>query len=182
LIPAVKDPEADHFQETYIKLIMKYLPDYPITHVGVSTSYARCLTDIPNISFSMLRHALATPFGAKFLRDMKKLGIPVHVWTVNDESWMEWSIRKEVSGVITDEVDLFHEVCDRFGDGKEQAQVGLKSRKKKNSKGLNSWFLYRILRFWGEMALVHILVSIFMAVQWLKHGSPRRRVKKALDG
>jgi len=163
---------------------MKYLPDYPITHVGVSTSYARCLTDIPNISFSMLRHALVSPFGAKFLRDMRKLGIPVHVWTVNEESWMEWSIRKEVSGVITDEVDLFHEVCDRLGDGKEQAQVGMeKSQKeKKKTKGLNSWFLYRTARFWGEMALFHIVISIFMAGQWLRHGSPRHRVKKALDG
>ncbi|KAI0390867.1 PLC-like phosphodiesterase [Xylariaceae sp. FL0594] len=148
---------------TYIKLSMKYLPDFPITHVGVSLSYARCLTDVPNISFSMLRYSLASPFGARFIRDMKDLGIPVYVWTVNEESWMEWAVRRELAGVITDEVDLFHEVLDG---------------KKEKGKGKGS--LYRSVRFLGEMALFHLLVSLFMAAQWLRHGSPRRRVRKAL--
>ncbi|KAI3322555.1 PLC-like phosphodiesterase [Xylariaceae sp. AK1471] len=165
---------------TYIKLSMKYLPDYPITHVGFSTTYARCLTHIPNISFSMLRHTIASPFGGRFLRDMKQLGIPVHVWTVNEENWMEWSVRKGLSGVITDEVALFHEVCDRVSNGKGQTQSTNKSRGK--AAGLNSWFLYRTVRFWGEMALIHFLIAIFMARDWLKHGSPSHHISKTLSG
>ncbi|KAI0479571.1 PLC-like phosphodiesterase [Xylaria cf. heliscus] len=162
---------------TYIKLSMKYLPNYPITHVGFSTTYARCLTDIPNISFSMLRHTIASPFGGRFLTDMKELGIPVYVWTVNEESWMEWSVRKELTGVITDEVALFHEVCKRMGNGGSQVQTTDKSQTKRS--GLNT--LYRMGRFWCEMVLFHFLIAIFMAREWLKHGSPSHRINKALN-
>ncbi|GAP85859.1 putative glycerophosphoryl diester phosphodiesterase protein [Rosellinia necatrix] len=162
----------------YIKLSMKYLPGYPITHVGFSISYARCLTDIPNVSFSMLRYTLATPSGKRFLRDMDQLGIPVHVWTVNEESWMEWSIREKISGVITDEVALFHEVCNRMGNSNGQPQAVTHDQKK--ATGLNSWFLYRTARFWGEMALFHFLITIFMARERLKYGSPRHRINKEL--
>ncbi|KAH8165628.1 hypothetical protein CIB48_g2612 [Xylaria polymorpha] len=163
----------------YIKLSMKYLPNYPITHVGFSTTYARCLTDIPNISFSMLRYTLASPSGLRFLKDMKELGIPVYVWTVNEENWMEWCVRKEFTGVITDEVALFHEVCNRMGDGNSQIQTTDKSQKR--ATGLNNWFLYRTLRFWGEMAVIHFLITIVMAREWLKHGSPSHRISKALN-
>ncbi|KAI0202024.1 PLC-like phosphodiesterase [Astrocystis sublimbata] len=157
----------------YIKLSMKYLPTYPITHVGFSTTYARCLVDIPNISFSMLRHTIASPFGLRFLRDMKKLGIPVHVWTVNEESWMEWSIRKEVSGVITDEVALFHKVCDRMGD--------LDGKSGKRAAGLKSFSLFQFVRFWAEIALFQFLVTAYMARERWRHGSPEHRVNKALN-
>lgn len=158
---------------------MKYLPDYPITLIGFSTTYARCLTHIPNISFSMLRHTMASPFGGQFLRDMKQLGIPVHVWTLNDESWMEWSVKKGFSGVITDEVSLFHEVCDRMRNDDGQARSSDQSRKR---SGLNSWYLYRTVRFWGEMALIHFLITIFMAKDWLRHGSPSHHINKTLNG
>ncbi|KAJ2989187.1 hypothetical protein NUW58_g3596 [Xylaria curta] len=163
---------------TYIKLSMKYLPGYRITHVGFSTAYARCLTGIPNISFSMLRHTIASPFGGCFLRDMKELGIPVYVWTVNEESWMEWSVQKELSGVITDEVDLFHEVCNRMGNDDSQTQ-DIKSQRK--SVGLSPRLLYRTARFWGEMALIHCLIAVFMTREWFQHGSISHRISKALS-
>ncbi|KAI1738995.1 PLC-like phosphodiesterase [Xylaria scruposa] len=162
---------------TYIKLSMKYLPDYHITHVGFSTTYARCLVDIPNISFSMLRHAIASPFGGRFLKDMKNLGIPVYVWTVNEEAWMEWSVRKELTGVITDEVALFHEVCDRMSNGDSQIPI----TDKKKTKGLKSWSLYRAARFWGEMVLFQFLIAVFMAKERFKYGSPSYRINKALN-
>ncbi|KAF2973364.1 hypothetical protein GQX73_g234 [Xylaria multiplex] len=161
---------------TYIKLSMTYLPDYHITHVGFSTSYARCLTHIPNISFSMLRHSVASPFGGRFLRDMKQLGIPVHVWTVNEENWMEWSVREELSGVITDEVALFHDVCDRIGNAEGQAPATNKGLRKTTAP--KSWFLYQKARFWGEMVLIHFLITIFLARDWLKHGSQSRHINK----
>ncbi|KAI0870620.1 PLC-like phosphodiesterase [Hypoxylon argillaceum] len=163
---------------TYIELSMKYLPNFPITHVGFSTTYARYLTDIPNISFSILRHALSSPFGKCFLRDMNKLGIPVYVWTVNEENWMEWSIRKQLSGVITDEVALFREVCKRLGNNEGQTQATNKSRKKAVS--VKSWF-YRTARLWGEMTLLNFFATLFLAREWLK-GSPRHRISKVLSG
>ncbi|KAI1177205.1 PLC-like phosphodiesterase [Nemania sp. FL0916] len=165
---------------TYIKLSMKYLPEYRITHLGFSISYARCLTHIPNISFSMLHYTLASPSGGRFLRDMEALGIPVYVWTVDEESWMEWSIRKQLTGVITDEVALFKEVCKRVGNGDHPMQTTDKRRKK--STGLKSWFIYRTVRFWGEMAMFYVLATIFLGRERLKHGSPRHRVDKALNG
>ncbi len=39
------------------------------------------------------------------------------VWTVNKEMWMEWSIRHEVDGVISDDPKRFLEVCKRWGSG-----------------------------------------------------------------
>lgn len=168
--------ELNTHQATYIKLSMKYLPSYPITHVGFSTTYARCLTHIPNISFSMQRHALASPCGGRFLRDMKRLGIPVHVWTVNEEGCMEWSIEKELSGVITDEVALFREVCNRTGS--DEVRTPTTSSRQKNAFRI----IYQNMRFWVEIALVHLLITLFQARQWLKYGSPRRHIKRELNG
>ncbi len=162
---------------------MTYLPNYPITHVGFSTTYARCLKDIPNISFSMLRHTLASPFGGRFLRDMNQLGIPVHVWTVNEESWMEWSVRgvqKGLSGVITDDVALFHGVCNRMGNIEGQTPTTNKHQRK--AGGLNSWFLYRTVRFWGEIALVHFIIALFITREWVRHGSLSHHIGRELNG
>lgn len=63
------------------------------------------------------------PFGAKFLRDAKRLERLVYVWTVNDENLMKWSIRKEVDGVITDDPKKFLEVCDRWEEGERKVTV-----------------------------------------------------------
>ncbi|KAK5628674.1 hypothetical protein RRF57_004389 [Xylaria bambusicola] len=160
----------------YIKLSMTYLPDYRITHVGFSTTYARCLIDIPNISFSMLRHTLASPCGRRFIRDMRKLDIPVYVWTVNKEIWMEWSVQRELSGVITDEVALFREVCGRMSSVEVHTPITNKRQKKFSRR------LYETIRFCGEMTLLHFLIAIFLAREWLKHGSPSRHIGKVLNG
>ncbi|OTB09053.1 hypothetical protein M426DRAFT_29083, partial [Hypoxylon sp. CI-4A] len=96
----------------YVKITQKYLPGFQIAHVGVSNIYARAIAaHVPNLSVSMLRYLLAMPIaGWRFIRDMKKAGHPIYIWTVNDEDWMEWSIHKEVDGVITDDPKLFLEV------------------------------------------------------------------------
>ena len=54
------------------------------------------------------------PFGNAFLRDVKKAKRSVFAWTVNDEEWMKWSIRKELDGVITDDPKKYLEVCDDY--------------------------------------------------------------------
>lgn len=164
---------------TYIKSSMEHLPGYRITHVGHSIEYARCLTDIPNISFSLSRYGLASPSGGRFLRDMCHLGISVYVWTVNEESWMEWSIRSQLSGVITDEVALFHEVCKRMDNGSDQTRAA--TRNARATAGLKPRFLYQTARFWCEIALFHILLAIFMAKERLRHGPLRHRISKTLN-
>ncbi|KAI0434358.1 PLC-like phosphodiesterase [Xylaria sp. FL1042] len=164
---------------TYIKLSMIYLPDYPITHVGFSISYARCLIDIPNISFSIRQHALASSSGERFLQDMKQLGIPTYVWTVNEESRMEWSVRKGLSGVITDEVALFREVCNRMRCVDAQTSVISKPQKKAS---LSYWSLYRSVRFRGEMVVFNFLATMFIIREWLKHGSISHHINKVLNG
>lgn len=93
---------------------------------------------------------------------------------------MEWSIRKHVSGVITDEVALFHEVCKRMENGEGQSRANSRTRRK--AAGFKSSFLYLTLRFWGEMTLFNILATIFLTREFIKGGSTRHRVNKALNG
>jgi phosphatidylglycerol phospholipase C len=52
------------------------------------------------------------PCGRKFLADAKEAGRAVFVWTVNDESLMRWSIEQGVDAVLTDDPELFLQVCE----------------------------------------------------------------------
>lgn len=111
----------------YIPLCQKYLPTYPITHIGFSIPYARkfLTPTFPNVSFNMLQKILVGPFGASFLRDAKKEGRPVFTWTVNEVGWMRWCIGREVDGVITDDPRLFLEVCEGWkGEMVEEGKGG----------------------------------------------------------
>jgi phosphatidylglycerol phospholipase C len=64
----------------------------------------------------MLQKVMIGPLGTKFMRDCKKADRPLFLWTVNDEGWMKWSIRKEVDGVITDDPKKFVEVCEKYDE------------------------------------------------------------------
>ncbi|KAI0597341.1 PLC-like phosphodiesterase [Biscogniauxia sp. FL1348] len=198
-VPAKQRPWSERitpccWDAKYIRLCLAHLPGFRITHVGHSTAYARALVDqVPGLSVSMLRHALASPLaGPRFLRDMRARGVPVHAWTVNEEAWMEWCVRRGsggaggyIAGVITDDPVLFREVRERVGgkEGKGEGEGGGEGmdmgEKKKNgvaravAKG--AWFGF-------EMLLFHILLVVFAGTAWLKHGSPRRRVREELRG
>ena len=101
----------------YLPLAMKYLPGFPITHIGFSVSYARHFFHVPNVSFNMLLPMLIAPGGSRFLRDAReKHRREVYAWTVNDRDKMEWCIRRKLDGVITDDPKLFLQVCDEFDD------------------------------------------------------------------
>ena len=65
----------------------------------------------------MFQKVLTGPVGKSFLKDIRKAGRSIFVWTVNDEEMMKWSIRKEVDGVITDDPKKYLEVCKDY-DGK----------------------------------------------------------------
>ncbi|KAI0147028.1 PLC-like phosphodiesterase [Xylariaceae sp. FL1272] len=160
----------------YINLSMKYLPAFHVTFLGVSIKYARQLTNIPNISFSIVKWALASPCGTSFIRDMKKLGLPVYVWTLNDEYWMEWAIRKQLAGVITDQVARYNDVRDRVDDKEENGRLRTRT---KGRRPISSTVALT-LRFWAEIALFQSLITVFMTIDRVKNGSPKSQVRKAL--
>ncbi|MCJ1254660.1 hypothetical protein MMC24_002475 [Lignoscripta atroalba] len=131
-------------QAKYVPLCTTYLPHFPITHIGISTSYARQFLSIPSISFNLLQQILMGPLGARFLRDARSLNRPVFAWTVNEEAMMRWSIRAAVDGVITDDPKKFREVSREWEQGKREVIIGV--------------------RAWLYVVWVHILVVIFGAL------------------
>ncbi|KAI9819724.1 MAG: hypothetical protein M1832_003958 [Thelocarpon impressellum] len=100
----------------YLPLCHTYLPDFPITHIGFSITYARQFLKVPNVSFNLLQKVLMGPCGAGFLRDARAADRAVFVWTVNEDDLMRWSIRKDVDGVITDNPKRFLEICDGYDE------------------------------------------------------------------
>lgn len=109
----------------YIPLCQYYLPGFPISHIGFSTCYARQFLKVENCSFNMLQKVLLGPIGAKFMRDVRKAGRQLFVWTVNDENLMKWSIQRRVDGVITDDPKKFKDICDSYGDHEPAANPSL---------------------------------------------------------
>ncbi|KZL76907.1 glycerophosphoryl diester phosphodiesterase [Colletotrichum tofieldiae] len=109
------------WNQPYITHVRTILPTYPLALISWSPLYAcKFLSPSqPNLSFNMFQKALVGPVGKRFIGDVKKADRRLFVWTVNDEEWMEWSIRAGADGVITDDPELFLEVCRRWkgGDG-----------------------------------------------------------------
>ncbi|KAJ0295807.1 hypothetical protein COL516b_012225 [Colletotrichum fioriniae] len=104
------------WNQPYITHVRTILPNYPISLISWSPLYARnfLTPKQPNLSFNMFQKSLVGPVGKLFIRDVKKNHRQLFVWTVNDEEWMEWSIRAGADGVITDDPELFREVCKRW--------------------------------------------------------------------
>ncbi len=78
------------------------------------------------MSFNMLQRVMIGPIGSKFMRDCKKQNRSLFLWTVNEEGWMKWSIKKEVDGVITDDPKKFLEVCRDYDDNAPIHRLTLK--------------------------------------------------------
>jgi glycerophosphoryl diester phosphodiesterase len=100
----------------FLPLCMHHLPGFPISHIGLSTCYARQFLKVPNVSFNMLQKVLFGPIGANFIKDVKDAGRQIFIWTVNSDNMMRWGIQKEVDGVITDDPKRFKEICDNWTD------------------------------------------------------------------
>ncbi|KAF1946020.1 tubulin-domain-containing protein [Clathrospora elynae] len=94
----------------YLPLCSRYLPGFPISHIGFSTLIASYFFTVPNVSFNMAQAILMTPWGRLFIQKAQGNGRPVYAWTVNEESRMRWDIRHGLDGVITDDPKLFLEV------------------------------------------------------------------------
>lgn len=106
LLLCILDYLIDH-KAKILPLYAKQLPGFPITHIGVSTLYARQFLKVPCVSFNMLQQIMVGPCGSSFLRDLRKANRSIFLWTVNEEKAMKWSIRKGVDGVITGKFMLF---------------------------------------------------------------------------
>ncbi|KAG9236214.1 putative glycerophosphoryl diester phosphodiesterase [Amylocarpus encephaloides] len=102
------------WHEKHLPFCTEFLHGFPIAYIGFSILYARQFLKVPKVNFNMLQKIMVGPFGSAFLRDIKKARRSIFLWTVNEESWMKWSIRKEVDGVITDDPKKFLEVCDSY--------------------------------------------------------------------
>ena len=122
----------------FLPLANYYLPDFPVTHIGFSTCYARQFLAAPNVGFNILQKVLLGPIGSNFLRDVKAAGRQLLVWTVNEEKVMKWCIQTEVDGVITDDPELFRKVCDEWRDDQEIIRTSL-------AQVLYTFWLYFVL-------------------------------------
>jgi len=145
----------------YLPLCSKYLPGYPIAHIGFSIPYALQFLKVPNVSFNMHHKVVAGPGGSSFLREAKAAGRSIFLWTVNDVAWMKWSIGKEVDGVITDDPKKYLEVCKNYGGEKVRLP----------------------LRKWGSVIWINIIAALFSLLFRSKYGFKINieKVKKSLE-
>ncbi|CCC12474.1 hypothetical protein SMACR_06553 [Sordaria macrospora] len=137
------------WNENYINVAKTYFPSYRFAYIGFSLPYAsRFLSEVhSDVDFNLMQHMLVGPIGARFISKIRKAQRKLYIWTVNEERWMEWGIRKGVDGVITDDPKLFLEVCERWSE-KEEEQVGSGSKRGgqlKNFKMHVNAFLLQIL-------------------------------------
>ncbi|KIW14438.1 hypothetical protein PV08_07222 [Exophiala spinifera] len=102
----------------FLSLCTKYVPDFPVAHIGFSTTMAREYLKVPHVGFNMLLYSLLGPVGARFMRDVRKQKRPLFVWTVDEPNLMTWCIHRAVDGVITDNPELFRRICDDWDDKK----------------------------------------------------------------
>lgn len=105
----------------YVPLCSRYLPGFPISHIGFSTLIASYFFTVPNVSFNMQQAILMTPWGRLFIRKAQHDQRPVYAWTVNQESRMRWDIRQGLDGVITDDPKVFLEVRRSWHEGTKDA-------------------------------------------------------------
>ncbi|KAH7026106.1 PLC-like phosphodiesterase, partial [Microdochium trichocladiopsis] len=135
----------------YIRLSRKYLPAFPLANVTWSPFYAGAVAEaVPDAALSVHRLALYSPFGQLLMRRVRRSGNhPLYSWTINEESWMEWAIRRRLDGIITDDPKLYLEVCKRY-----RRESGLQRARRRWSlhntrQALHAWFevLYFIWAF-----------------------------------
>ncbi|WDK20437.1 glycerophosphoryl diester phosphodiesterase [Colletotrichum graminicola] len=165
------------WNQPYITHVRTILPAYPLALISWSPIYAREFLSAsqPNLSFNMFQKALVGPVGQRFIRDVQEADRRLFAWTVNDEEWMEWSIRAGVDGVITDDPELFLEVCRRWkgddDDDDDERTVSLKAtgedpaaRAARRAGRVRDGTWRRALRLHLNVAAIQVLVLLFTPV------------------
>ncbi|RYP64500.1 hypothetical protein DL769_006638 [Monosporascus sp. CRB-8-3] len=167
----------------------RHLPGFRLAHVGFSTTYARALLLHRLVSAaSLLRFSLASPLlGARFARDMRRAGVPLFVWTVNDAAWMRWAVRRRLDGVITDDPKLFLDVCRGMvaatggerGDNPDHGDGGDGGVRREAGGPLRK--LARSAKSCALVLLVELLHFIWLIYLFWQHGGPETEVGKSLE-
>lgn len=70
------------------------------------------------MGINMFTMLIIGPRGHALLQEVKKKRSDrsILLWTVNGDTWMKWSIRQEVDGVITDDPKKYLEVCKGYNE------------------------------------------------------------------
>ncbi|CAL3972608.1 hypothetical protein PZA11_004319 [Diplocarpon coronariae] len=132
----------------YIPVCDKHLPGFPITHIGWNIPYARQFLDVPGISFNMFQKMMIGPGGERFMKDVRKAGRSLFLWTINDDNSMRWCISKQVDGVITDDPKRYLEICKIYNG--EKVKISLKQ--------------------WSTLMLIKVMSPIFRVLVEKKYG------------
>lgn len=154
----------------YLDLCIKYLPTYPACNIGFSTCHARQFLRVPDIGFNMFAKTLLGPIGDRFIKDVQDSGRQLYIWTVNEPNIMKWGIIKGVDGVITDNPELFNNVCDGFDPDADKAQITLK-------QWLYTFWLYFLVALFS-IPLKHRLAG--SADSFLKSQQQKLKFKSSL--
>ncbi|KDN68633.1 putative glycerophosphoryl diester phosphodiesterase [Colletotrichum sublineola] len=162
-------------KQPYITHVRTILPAYALALISWSPLYARKFLSAsqPNLSFNMFQKALVGPVGQRFIKDVQEADRRLFAWTVNDEEWMEWSIRAGVDGVITDDPELFLEVCRRWKDDDDDDETTVvpkatgeepAARAARRAGRVRDGTWRRTLRLHLNVAAVQALILLFTPV------------------
>ena len=105
----------------YLAPAQEHLPGYSTMHIAFNVTYARQFFEVANIGFNAMFYALLMPGGKRFLRDAQDVyNRKVLSWTINGEDNMKWCIRRGLDGVVTDEVEMYLDLAERFDETTEK--------------------------------------------------------------
>jgi len=154
------------WNENYIHHARLHLPGHALAYIGFSLLYARrFLSDKhADVHFNLFQPSLVGPLGARFRRAIRERGRKLFVWTVNEEGWMEWAVRKGVDGVITDEVDRLGGVLDRFGVGAGSGVVGEVGVVVSGDKGVIKW--PGLVGLYARAVVLQAAALVFSLLLW----------------
>ncbi|KAL9049082.1 MAG: hypothetical protein Q9162_007397 [Coniocarpon cinnabarinum] len=133
----------------YVPLCEKYFSGFPVCNIGFSVAYSQQFLATPEVAFSMLIASLLGPFGQWLIYRAKKNKRRLYSWTVNHQKTMDWCIRRELDGVITDDPEKYLSECRSFREHE-----------------VPSW-PWKLLIM---MTQINVFATIFTAIFWQKHG------------
>ena len=93
-------------------------------NIGFSVTYSHQFLAVPKAAFNILQVSLVAPWGRKFIHELQAHDRQVYSWTVNDEKNMDWCIRREMDGIVTDDIPKLLEMCKTFKKEKKYSWLG----------------------------------------------------------
>lgn len=189
-----------------MRLCRELMPSLPVAYIGFSLSCAEALLkhhpDVVQV-FNMEQHVLVGSRGARFVQAAQEAQTAgshhsVLAWTVNDPEWMEWSMRRGIDGVITDDPAAYGEMQRRRGQEKEpeaeadenmplrtagsnRSTVGGPYPHPAESWSLSGFFIRRWARLYAWTGVVRGIAAIFNSVMWMRNGTWQTHLQKALE-